>query len=78
MAEPAVSLRGVSLTYRSGPVWNRRVVQAVAGVDLDVARAEVVGLVGESGSGKTSIGRLCLGLLQPSAGGVLFEGAAMP
>lgn len=77
-ARAIVSLEDVFLTYRSGPVWNRRIVQAVAGVSLGIARGEVVGLVGESGSGKTSIGRLCLGLLRPSAGAILFEGAPVP
>ena len=52
-----------------------RPVQAVTDVSLTVARGEAVGLVGESGSGKSTIGRLLLGLLPPSEGRVLIEGA---
>ncbi|HZH27397.1 MAG TPA: ATP-binding cassette domain-containing protein [Azospirillaceae bacterium] len=78
MRDAIVSLAEVSLSYRSGPVWNRREVAAVKGASLDVRRGEILGLVGESGSGKTTIGRLCLGLLRPTAGRVLFEGQPVP
>jgi oligopeptide/dipeptide ABC transporter ATP-binding protein len=52
----------------------RRPVRAVAGVDVTIARGEALGLVGESGSGKSTIGRLLLRLLRPSAGSVHFDG----
>ncbi len=76
--EPVIELRRVHLTYRSGAIWNRRTVSAVSGVDLSIARGEILGLVGESGSGKTTVGRLCLGLLPPTEGEVLFEGGTVP
>ena len=52
------------------PAW----VHAVDGVSFGIEAAQTLALVGESGCGKTTVGRLVLGLDEPTSGSVLFEG----
>jgi oligopeptide/dipeptide ABC transporter ATP-binding protein len=62
------------------PVRNglfRRVVadvKAVDGVSFDLHAGETVCIVGESGCGKSTVGRLVLRLIDPTAGSIRFKG----
>jgi len=46
----------------------------IEGLDLDVARGEVVGLAGLEGSGQRTLLRACSGLLRPDAGTLSVDG----
>lgn len=49
-------------------------VRALAGVDLDVAPGECVGLVGHNGAGKSTLMNILAGTLSPDAGKILISG----
>ncbi len=84
MSEPLLAVRGMEMHFVTADTLARKirrqppdVVQAVAGVDLELARGEVLGLVGESGCGKSTLARCIVGLYRPTAGEVLWEGAPL-
>ncbi len=64
---PVLECRALSKSYGGAPALNQ--------VTLAVPRGRVVGLLGPNGSGKTTLIKLAAGLLRPTAGEVLVEGA---
>jgi ABC-2 type transport system ATP-binding protein len=69
MANTSPAVRFTAVHKRFGAV------EAVAGVDLEIARGETLALLGRNGAGKSTTISLLLGLDEPDAGGVeLFCG----
>lgn len=68
-AQSYVSLRGIEKNFGS--------LEVLKGVDLEIAKGEVVCLLGPSGSGKSTLLR-CINLLEPPSGGeIMLEGKAI-
>lgn len=74
MATPVIELKNVSMIFQRGWLIKKPGAQAVTNMSLALPEAGILALVGESGCGKTTIGRMALGLIRPTAGEVLWEG----
>lgn len=59
---------GVGATVRSFFKRKFKGVPAIGGIDLDIARGEVVGFLGPNGAGKTTTLKVLSGLLYPTGG----------
>ena len=66
-----IHARGLARTFRT----RQRTVDAVLGVDLDVAEGEIVGFLGPNGAGKTTTLRMLTTLLAPTRGEATVAGA---
>ncbi len=77
MTDIALELKNVWRRFEvsQGAFKGSATLTAVADVSLQVKRGEVFALVGESGSGKSTLAKMLLGLLPPSSGEILIDGA---
>jgi ABC-type cobalamin/Fe3+-siderophores transport system ATPase subunit len=64
-----LQLRDIHFTYP-----NRRPLETISGVTLDVRAGEIVALLGPNGSGKSTLLSIAIGALRPDSGDVLFDG----
>ncbi|MDM3871039.1 dipeptide ABC transporter ATP-binding protein [Porticoccus sp. W117] len=73
-----VSTRGLCKRFKTrvanGKGWQKKTVNAVADVSLDIVAGETLALVGESGCGKTTLGRMLSLFYQPSEGDLAIKG----
>ena len=71
--KPLLELVGLRKTYVNKGAGAGSFV-ALEGSSFAIRKGQTVSVVGESGSGKSTTARLLLGLEQPTAGNILFEG----
>src|SRR5262249_4866188 len=76
-AAPILEVRELTLQYARRRLLGTKLpaTTALQNVTLELYPGKTLALVGASGSGKSSLARCLLGLEQPSAGQILFEGA---
>jgi putative ABC transport system ATP-binding protein len=71
VASPVFATKGL----RKDHGWGEARVEALRGVDMEIAAGEFVAVMGASGSGKSTLLHLLAGLDQPSGGRILLDGA---
>jgi len=76
---PLLELRNVKKWYSTKVKKNtflmtKAHVRAVNDVSFKIYQGQTVGLVGESGCGKSTVGKMIVKLLKPTAGAILFRG----
>ncbi|MDC0165846.1 ABC transporter ATP-binding protein/permease [Synechococcus sp. AH-558-M21] len=64
-------IRLEAVRFRYGP----ELPEVLQGLDLEIRRGERIGLIGSTGSGKSTTVDLLMGLLEPTAGRLMVDGA---
>ena len=82
---PFVEVKGLTRVFDVSKPWLNRTIEreekkflrAVTDVSFSIGKRETVALVGESGSGKSTVAKMVVGLLHPTAGTVTIDGVDM-
>ncbi|WP_332814058.1 ABC transporter ATP-binding protein [Ramlibacter sp.] len=64
-----LDVKAVSLSFRG--------VRALAAVDLQVAKGELLGVIGPNGSGKSTLFNVISGIYRPDSGSLVFDGKSL-
>jgi oligopeptide/dipeptide ABC transporter ATP-binding protein len=80
-----VDVQGLTRVFDVSKPWLNRVIEreekkflkAVTDVSFEISHRETLALVGESGSGKSTVAKMVVGLLPPTAGHVTIDGVDM-
>jgi peptide/nickel transport system ATP-binding protein len=77
--QPLLDVKRLAKHFAVSGGWfgKKNVVRAVDDVSFSVEKGEVLGIVGESGCGKSTTARLIIGLIEPDAGEIVFDGEAV-
>jgi ABC-type Mn2+/Zn2+ transport system ATPase subunit len=67
--QPVLAVRGLAVHYGGRP--------ALCDIDLTIQRGQIVSFVGPNGAGKSTLLKVLAGMLQPSHGTVVFDGAPL-
>jgi ABC-type multidrug transport system ATPase subunit len=67
-AGPMLVASGIAKSYRRGGLLRRRSLPVLIDADIELHRAEIVGLVGENGSGKSTLLKILIGSLHRDRG----------
>jgi len=70
-----IETRGLRKSFMSRQGREKKIVEAVRGVDLDVAEGEIFGFLGPNGAGKTTTLRMLATLIEPDGGSATIAGA---
>ncbi|WP_406074962.1 ATP-binding cassette domain-containing protein [Micromonospora sp. NBC_01638] len=70
-----IETRGLRKSFRSRAGRETKTVDAVRGVDLEVAKGEIFGFLGPNGAGKTTTLRMLATLIEPDGGEATIAGA---
>src|ERR1700730_6137008 len=82
---PLVEVKKLGRIFDVSKPWLNRVIErapkrllvAAAEVSFPIYKRETFALVGESGSGKSTVAKMVVGLVPPSAGEVIIAGVSM-